>query len=227
MIPGMISVVVPVYNNARYLSEALDSIRDQSFRPLDVIAVDDGSTDGSARIIESHAPFVRCVSQPNEGVGSARNRGLRLARGEYLAFLDADDRMLPECLERLHAELDSRPELDMVFAHVTEFLSPELRDRQDLPIRPPFQRIPGRMPTNMLIRREAFRRVGEFSIDRRTAETLDWYARAMHAGLNHMMMPEVLWERRLHEYNAGLQLDYRAMLPQMLKQALDRTRRVS
>jgi glycosyltransferase involved in cell wall biosynthesis len=90
----LVSVIVPVYNTERYLSLALESARGQTYRNLEIIVVDDGSTDGSAEVAERHAaedPRVHVVRQTNAGVASARNHGLRVARGELIAPLDADD----------------------------------------------------------------------------------------------------------------------------------------
>ena len=92
----LVSVVVPVYNGSRYLQEALDSALAQSYRPLEFIVVDDGSTDSSPAIIRSYSSRVRSIRQDNRGVAGARNAGIRAARGEWIAFLDQDDWWLPE-----------------------------------------------------------------------------------------------------------------------------------
>src|SRR5436305_1029668 len=87
----MISVIIPVYNGERYLGEAIESVLAQSYHWLEIILVDDGSTDGSATVAKQFSPAVQVVRQPNLGAGAARNRGIALAQGEFLAFLDADD----------------------------------------------------------------------------------------------------------------------------------------
>jgi glycosyltransferase involved in cell wall biosynthesis len=86
----LVSVIIPAYNAERYLIEALDSVRAQGHRPLEVIMVDDGSTDGTAGVVAQY-PDVRYVYQANRGPAAARNAGLRLAQGDLIAFLDADD----------------------------------------------------------------------------------------------------------------------------------------
>jgi glycosyltransferase involved in cell wall biosynthesis len=93
-----ISVVIPCYNGAKYLREALDSVLAQTLPPLEVIVVDDGSTDDSAAIAESFGPPVRVIRQSNQGESVARNRAIGEAKGEWVAFLDADDLWLPEKL---------------------------------------------------------------------------------------------------------------------------------
>ena len=89
--PNLISCIVPVFNGERYLAEALDSILAQTWRPLEVIVVDDGSTDGTAHIAAGYGAEVSYIHQANAGPAAARNRGLDAARGEFIAFLDADD----------------------------------------------------------------------------------------------------------------------------------------
>jgi glycosyltransferase involved in cell wall biosynthesis len=104
-----VSVVIPAYNAARYLGAAVESVLAQTFDDLEVLVVDDGSTDGSADLVADLGPKVRVIRQPNSGVSSARNRGIAESAGRYLAFLDADDTWLPEKLERQLAALRASP----------------------------------------------------------------------------------------------------------------------
>ncbi len=114
----MISVIIPVYNVARFVREAVDSALGQTRRDIEVIVVDDGSTDGSAGALHDLSdPRLRVIRQDNAGSGAARNAGLRLASGELVAFLDADDRWAPQNLERQAAFLENHPEVDMTFGH--------------------------------------------------------------------------------------------------------------
>lgn len=102
-----VSVIIPVYNVERYLGECLDSILGQTLKDIEVLCVDDGSTDGSDAVLDGYAardPRVRVVRQANAGAGPARNAGLAVARGEYVAFCDPDDFCRPDMLARLYAE---------------------------------------------------------------------------------------------------------------------------
>jgi glycosyltransferase involved in cell wall biosynthesis len=94
----MISVIIPVYNAAAFICNALDSVRSQTFRDYEIIVVDDGSTDNTVSIVNNF-PNIRLFHQANQGCGAARNRGVDEAQGEYLAFLDADDIWHPQKLE--------------------------------------------------------------------------------------------------------------------------------
>ncbi len=117
---GMIKVsaIIPVFNGAATLRQAIDSVLDQSSRALELIVVDDGSTDSTPAIIESYDGRVQQIRQANAGPAAARNAGVRSARGEYLAFLDADDRWLPGMLDRAIVLLDSEPDCVMVYGNL-------------------------------------------------------------------------------------------------------------
>jgi len=114
----MISVIIPVYNMARYVREAVDSALAQTYRDIEVIVVDDGSTDGSTDALRDiDDPRLRVIRQDHGGQPAARNTALRAASGEYVACLDADDRWAPRNLERQAAFLETHPEVDMTFCH--------------------------------------------------------------------------------------------------------------
>jgi glycosyltransferase involved in cell wall biosynthesis len=95
---GLVSVVIPTYNYAHFIGEAIESVRAQTYRNFEIIVVDDGSTDETEQVV-SGFPRVRYLRQQNQGIAGARNTGLRASRGEMLVFLDADDRLLPDALE--------------------------------------------------------------------------------------------------------------------------------
>ena len=117
-----VSVVIPTHNFGRYIEEAVGSVLSQDVTGLEVIVIDDGSTDDTmerlARIVDSRLQTVR---RPHTGVGAARNHGLSLARGRYIAFLDADDRWRPGKLRRQLAILESEAEVGFVFTNFVRF----------------------------------------------------------------------------------------------------------
>jgi CDP-glycerol glycerophosphotransferase len=118
-----VSVVVPIYNVEAYLEECLDSLRVQGVDDLEAILIDDGSTDASGTIAERYAAGdarFRLVRQENSGLGNARNTGIALARGEFLAFLDSDDKLPPRAYARLLAALD-RTGSDLATGNVHRF----------------------------------------------------------------------------------------------------------
>lgn len=221
----LVSVIVPVYNGERYLAETLESLRAQTHRPLEVIVVDDGSADGSAGIAERFAPLVRLVRQPHAGVSAAHNRGITQARGEFLSFLDADDLWPEDKTARQIAALADRPELDMVYGQMQQFVSPELDPGLMSRKGCSDQVVPGYSKGTLLMRRESFLRVGLFDTSRRLGEFIDWYLRALDIGLRGHMLPQVLLERRIHETNTGTrERDARTDYARILKASLDRRR---
>jgi glycosyltransferase involved in cell wall biosynthesis len=221
----LVSVMIGAYNAAPYLGEAIESVFAQDYEPIELIVVDDGSTDGTADVARSFER-VKVVSQENAGNGAARNRAIEEASGDLYAFLDADDRFTPGKLSLQKDALDSDPELDMVFGHVREFLSPELDADVRARLRPPApEPMPWTAPNLMLIRRESFERVGLFTTAVRVGVTVDWFARADEAGLRYAILPEVVLERRLHTQNNGLRESAsRSQYLEVIRQAMERRR---
>src|SRR5215213_6785783 len=106
---GLVSVVIPCYNQAHFLGEAIESALAQSYPHFEIVVIDDGSTDTTSEVAGRY-PGVRCVRQDNQGLSAARNSGLHHSEGEYVVFLDADDRLLPEALEAGIGCLKAYPE---------------------------------------------------------------------------------------------------------------------
>ena len=109
-----VSVIIPVFNTADYLAQAIESVLNQTLQNLEIIAVDDGSTDGSPEVLKSFGDKIRIITQPNSGQGAARNRAFAQARGEFVYFMDSDDIILPQTLETC-VEICRKDNLDFVF----------------------------------------------------------------------------------------------------------------
>src|SRR4028119_1234933 len=110
---GLVSVIIPCYNQAYFLGEAIESVLAQSYPHFEIVVVDDGSTDNTSEVAARY-PGVRCIRQENRGLAGARNEGIRHSSGSYLVFLDADDRLLPEALAVGLRHLKERPECAFV-----------------------------------------------------------------------------------------------------------------
>ncbi len=203
MLP-LISVIVPVYNGVDYLGEAIDSVFAQTYSPLELIVVDDGSDDDSDGIALSYGDALTYVRRERGGNGAARNSGVARATAGFFAFLDADDRFVPDKLERQMAVLEHDESIEAVFGHVHEFLSPELEGSPLAGLRKPVEDAPWLAPNLMLIRRAAFERVGPFDATLKVGVTVDWFARAREQNLRYVMLPQVVLERRLHAANNGI-----------------------
>jgi len=226
----LVSCIIPVFNGERYLAEALDSILKQGYRPLEIIVVDDGSTDSTAAVANRYRNHVRYLWQPNAGSAAARNLGLSASQGEMVAFLDADDIWHPEKLERQMARFQARPELDYCLAHVQNFWVPELVEEQkrfrDHRISKP---LPGYTTGTLLARRAPFRTVGLFNTAVNHADDTDWFLRASESGAKMEILADVLLYRRLHQTNISRvrAANSRDQYLHVLKSALDRRRRQS
>lgn len=114
--PPLISVIVPSYNCARYIAAALESALQQDYPNKEILVVDDGSTDNSLEVLRGFGDRIQVITQANAGAAAARNTGLRAAKGEYLAFLDADDLWLPGKLTAQANYLDAHPEIGLVYS---------------------------------------------------------------------------------------------------------------
>jgi len=109
-----VSVIIPTYNRTHYVCEAIDSVLSQTFKDLEVIVVDDGSTDDARQVLENYSSRIYYIYQENRGRSEARNKGIKAAKGEYIAFLDDDDIWLPYKLERQVQFLDAHPDIGLV-----------------------------------------------------------------------------------------------------------------
>jgi len=227
MTTPLVSCIVPVFNGERYLGEALDSILAQTYCPLEVAVVDDGSTDGTAAVVASYGDRVSYLRQPNAGPAAARNRGLGAARGELIAFLDADDLWHPEKLARQMARFEARPELEFCVAHVQNFWVPELRDEGErFRNHRRGQPLPGYCCDALVARRVLFEKVGLFDPGLPHADYTDWFVRAAEHGAISELLPEVLVYRRLHQTNLSRShaATSREQYLRFLKASLDRRR---
>ena len=199
----LVSVVIPVLNGARFLAEAIQSVLDQTYRPLEVVVVDDGSTDDSVAIARSF-PTVFLIEQPHAGPGAARNRGIADSEGEFLAFLDADDLMPPDKLELQVGYLNEHPTVGCVLGRQELFgdptgtpaavaMSPPMSQHPELLERGSLQ------PLSLVARRSVFDTVGDFGT--RFGEDIDWLARVWGSGIRVETIDEVVVRRRVHEGN--------------------------
>jgi len=201
----LVSVVIPVFNGSSFLRESIESVLGQTFRPLELIVVDDGSTDQSGKIAQSFREATYFF-QENQGVSVARNTGISAAKGTFIAFLDADDRWMPEKLSLQIRHLQDRPELGFTVTfqrievedgiQIPTFLNQEIFERDHAAY----------VPSALLVRREVLEEVGGFDPEHHNdSEDIDWFARAKDAGIAMEVLPQTLLLRRLHNDNLSLQ----------------------
>jgi glycosyltransferase involved in cell wall biosynthesis len=218
---------VPCYNGERYLEEAIRSILEQTYRALEVIVVDDGSTDGSAEVVRRFGDVVRYHFQENRGPGGACNTGLTLATGEFIAFLEQDDLWAADKTVRQLQEFAVNPELGYCVGHIQNFWVPELAaEAEKYADRPVMQPVPGYVVQTLMVRRTVFDRVGRFAESLRFAFAGEWFLRANDRGIPSVLVPDVLTRRRLHEnnYSRRNRAASHEQFLHVVKAALDRRR---
>lgn len=209
---GTVSVVIPVRDGAAFIGEAIASARRQTRPPMEIIVVDDGSTDETAAVVRA-IPGVRYLHQVNRGPAAARNAAIALAGGDYVAPLDADDLWPEERLELLAARLDAEPDLGVVLGRQTLLADGHAAMPGWVPgtasgVRPTAaDPAPGDLPHPtgaFLARRSLFDRVGGYAEDLRHGEDTDWVLRVREAGVRVALVDDVVLVRRLHQDNLTL-----------------------
>jgi ABC-type bacteriocin/lantibiotic exporter with double-glycine peptidase domain len=225
----LVSVILPVFNGEKYLADAVQSVLDQDYAPVELICVNDGSTDETLNILRSFGEQIVVVdSAANGGIGAARNQGLHIARGAMVAFMDADDLWEPDKLAVQMRKLEENPEIDLSFTHMQCFISPELaHETKALRYCPP-DPVAGFVAATAVVRRAAFDKVGPFNPDLRVGEFVDWFARFQEAELSHHIEDATLLRRRIHETNTGVtRRGARSDYVKVVREALRRRRQNS
>lgn len=215
MTSPLVSVIVPVYNRAHYLGDAVASALGQVDANVEVLVVNDGSSDDTGQVADALAaadPRVRVFHQPNGGVSAARNTGIRAARGTYICFLDSDDAFLPDKVRLQTAYLEAHPECDLVYSDIV-YANDALE-----PVRPRKRRAPPVPLADMLVysnwfaphapmlRASLVRAVGEFDESLRASEDWDYWIRcAAHGRIDYLPGAVALY--RLHGAQLHAQVD--------------------
>jgi glycosyltransferase involved in cell wall biosynthesis len=215
----LVSVILPVYNRETMVARAIESVLAQTYRPLELIVVDDGSTDGTHAVLEAFGDRITLLWQPHGGAYVARNLALRHARGELVAFIDSDDAWLPERLA-LQVPLLRRPEVGLVFGDTVHL---PRRARTSFRVSPPHRgRVAARfawanfVPTvTVLARRSCIEEAGGFSEESEiSCDYLMWFRIALRHELDYV--DDVVAEYTVHaggiSYDLGRSLKARIRL---------------
>jgi glycosyltransferase involved in cell wall biosynthesis len=220
----IISVIIPIYNDAIYIQEAIKSVLLQKIEEIEIIVVNDGSTDNFEEKIQVFDdPRIRIIKQLNSGAAAARNNGIKNAKGAFLAFLDADDIWSPYKLKLQLEVLINREDINMVYGQVKEFYDSSIQQYDDL--QKNVRTFVGYSPITLLISKKDFLSVGDFQSKWKVAEFIDWYDRAKHVGLTEIILPDLLAFRRIHSGNINrLERPNTKQYVAVLKEALDRKR---
>lgn len=200
-----VSVVMAVCNGEAFIRDALASVQGQTVTPLEVIVVDDGSTDRTPEYVERE-PGMTLLRQRNAGASAARNAAIARASGEWVAFLDSDDVWLPDKLERQLDLVGNRPELEIVGGGHLAFLEPGTSRPGWLNPRHLIDGTPTFVSSALLVKRSIFARLGMFDESLRFAEDFEWVARARAAGVPIGCVAEIVLRKRVHQTNTTHQL---------------------
>jgi glycosyltransferase involved in cell wall biosynthesis len=203
---ALVSVIIPCYNQAHFLGEAIESVLKQTYPHFEVVVIDDGSTDNTSEVAARY-PGVRCIRQENRGPAGARNTGIWRSNGSYLVFLDADDRLLPNALEVGLKHLEERPECAFVSGHCRligvdgSTLQPSPRpvvegDHYEALLRICYIE----MPAEAMYQRVVFEVMGVFDTSLEASEDYDLYLRTAREYPVHQHT-EVVAEYRRHGAN--------------------------
>src|ERR1700688_4006588 len=215
-----VSAVIAVYNGARTIDRAIESALEQEFSGCELIVVDDGSTDSTVERLKQWGDKIRVLRQANSGPSAARNTGARIATGEYIAFLDADDAWTPAKLSRTVAALDAEPEAVLAYSNFTpvDDSGREIRERlfeDNNDHAPSMEELLTRwwpiLTSTVVMRRDTFERCGGFSEEFRSAGYEDpylWLLAREHGKFVYLNEPLVVYRaetavERTLKYGAG------------------------
>jgi glycosyltransferase involved in cell wall biosynthesis len=201
----LVSIVLPVHNGEPFLLEAIDNIKRQKYHPLEIIIIDDGSTDRTAEIAAQFHQEICYIYQPNQGPSAARNHGIKIAKGEVIAFLDVDDLWADGVLIEFTDYLATHPDVDIVqgliqrmqFEPVVTLENPGVFE----PIFQPYQFI---NLGSAIYRKSVFDRVGLFDSKLRDNEDTDWFLRAWEQNISKVVIPKIMLFYRKHDRNMTL-----------------------
>lgn len=221
----LLSVIIPAYNAADFIPKAVSSIRQQTFLPpTEIIIVDDGSTDNTADIVQQLESNIRYIYQENSSPAAARNRGLRAARGEMIAFLDADDLFPPHKFEIQVKRLQNDPSIDVIQGRIQYDHMEGAEDRSN-----PLDEDDAMTYIQIgaaIFRKSVFDRVGPFDEDLRFSEDHDIFMRLRENNVPLVIINDITLIYRLHAHNmTNNKTTYDFQLLQVLKKSIDRRKK--
>ncbi len=200
----LVSVIISAFNSESYIEEAIASVLGQEWEPLELIIVDDGSTDDTAALARRFGPRLRVLGGPEQGLAATRNRGIEAAHGAYLMHFDADDVLAQSAIRNLMEVFQQEDRCDIVAGRLSSFLSPDISNALASRLRVPHEPQRGHLSGVAIVRRDVFERVGPLNESYNPAVDLEWWQRAGGHGVNIRLIDEVVAYRRIHGANSSL-----------------------
>lgn len=220
-----VSVIIPVFNGEKYLGEAIESVFAQTLKPLEILVINDGSDDHTEKIVKNYSDEIEYYSQNRMGTGYSRNRGIELAKGNFIAHLDADDIWDPNKLLRQYEAFCNNDDVEIVGCLMKSFYSPELTQETMKNIYCPPEPIQSYSASAIVLKREVYAEVGLYEEKVDNTPDFEWFIRVREKRINEFMIEEVLCHRRLHHSNSGIMnKDANRERLNLLKMKLDRSR---
>ena len=208
----LVSVIIPAYNVEKYISYTIDSVVAQTYTNIEIIVVNDGSTDQTEKIITEHAKRdtrITCISQKNKGLGGARNSGIKAAKGEYICILDADDLMFPNKIERQYEYMESNPDCDITYSDLYYFMDDTFDIYSHLMPTPSGNAVYATLvqygnfinPNTVFFKKEIFTTCGMFDENLRGSgsEDFDYWLTAAQHNMNFLFQNEYLTLYRIRK----------------------------
>ena len=220
-----ISVVISVFNAESYLSEAINSVLNQSNPPHEIIVINDGSTDQSLEVLESYGSKIKLICRENKGVAFSVNEGILLATQPWIGFIDADDLWMHNKLELQYRYLSENPTLQILFGRMTQFISPELPISIKDTIYCPNVAERGFIRPAMLAHQSIFKKFGLFDSNLRIGDFLEWFQKIKENGVHFECLDEIVYQRRLHRNSLSSRSGAQNDFLKILKAKLDRARK--
>jgi len=225
MSPPLISVIIPVFNGERFIAEAIQSVLDQKYEPLEIIVIDDGSTDGTADVVKNLSGNIHYFYQKNSGIAAARNTGLRHSKGGLIAFIDADDVWVDNKLALQIEHLNQFPETEIVIGFLLK-VPLQNKSRLDAALAENNKGLLVLQLGSTLIKKSVFDKIGGFDEELTLSEDTDWFFRVREADIKVRINKEIVQFYRFHNKNITYDKS-QAKLFQLkaYKKSLDRRRK--
>lgn len=207
---GLVSIIIPAWNSENYIKESIDSALSQTYKNIEIIVIDDGSTDNTKKVINDYIKSrkIYYIFQPNKGLAGARNTGILSAKGEYIALLDSDDLFLPKKIQKQVEALEKNPDFSVCYCDLLHFTEREPRQffhhRYSYPSGNLFGELLKKQfinPLTVIIKKTVFDTYGIFDENLKRSEDWELWLRFAHAGIKFLHLKEILAYYRIR--NAG------------------------
>lgn len=230
----LISVIIPVFNGEKYIAEAIQSVLNQksvlnqNYEPLEILVIDDGSTDETASVVKSIDANINYFYQNNQGVAMARNTGLKNTKGDFITFIDSDDLWPANKLSIQLARFSGKPHLEIVQGYIRRFISP------NSPTPPNFIIGKDDAPVFALhlgagvFKKSVFKKIGLMDGNMKYAEDIDWFLRAIENQVSISVSDEIVYFYRAHQSNMTHNTNQTNLyMLKACKKSLDRRRKAN